>query len=61
MERAEEERDELWGWNVLDKDPEDRDTEMERERMNNRMREAEAFIAGVVAEAEAAGVLMENG
>jgi hypothetical protein len=29
--------------------------------MNNRMREAEAFIVGVVVEAEAAGVLMENG
>jgi lipoprotein NlpI len=36
MERAEEERDELWGWNVLDEDPEDRDREMEQERMNRK-------------------------
>jgi hypothetical protein len=34
---------------------------MERDRMENRLRVAEAFIVGVVAEVEAVGALRENG
>jgi hypothetical protein len=62
MERAEEERDEMWGWNVLEaEEPEARQRDVERDRMENRLRAADAFIAGVVAEVEAAGALIENG
>jgi hypothetical protein len=61
MERAEEERDEIWAWNVLAEAPEEREREMEQEQRINRMREAEVFIAAVMAEVEAAGAVLENG
>jgi lipoprotein NlpI len=47
MERAEEERDETWGWNALEEEPEVRQRDMERDRVENRLRAAEAFIAGL--------------
>jgi lipoprotein NlpI len=61
MERAEEERDEMWGWNILEEEPNRRAGDVERERMVDRLREAEDFIAGVAAEIEAAGAVRENG
>jgi hypothetical protein len=61
MERAEEERDEMWGWTVLEEDPDIRTREDDRIRMENRLRAAEDFIARVIADVEAAGALGENG
>jgi 23S rRNA A1618 N6-methylase RlmF len=61
MERAEEERDEMWGWNVLEEEPEARPRDVDRDRMENRLRAANEFIAGVIAEIEAAGASRENG
>jgi hypothetical protein len=61
MERAEEERDETWGWNTPEEEPNRRAGDVERERMVDRLREAEDFIAGVAAEIEAAGAVRENG
>jgi hypothetical protein len=56
-----EERDELWGWHVVEEDPTQREREMNQERMANGLRETEAFIAGVVEAVEAAGARKENG
>jgi hypothetical protein len=61
MEQAEEERDEMWGWTVLEEDPDIRTREDDRIRMENRLRAAEDFIARVISDVEAAGALGENG
>lgn len=47
-------------WNVLEEDPDEREREVEREQMANRLREAKVFTAGAVEKAEAAGVVIEN-
>lgn len=72
MERREEERDEVLGWEEadtwgetwgrnLEEELEQRADDMETGRMKIRMREAAAFIARTTAELEAEGSVLENG
>lgn len=61
MEQTEEERDEVWGWNVLEEEPDQRAENVDREKMAKRMSEVARFIAGVVTKVEATGAARENG